>query len=53
MLSTFLISPPKTPYPIPSPLAHQLDYSQFSVLAFLYTGTSRLHKTKGLLPIDV
>jgi hypothetical protein len=48
LLFPFLISPPKTTYPIPSPTAHQLIHSHFPVLAFPYTGTSSLPRTKGL-----
>ena len=52
MLSPFLVSPLKTPYPIlfvtdsvrvfPPP-----THSCFPVLAFLYTRTLRPHRTKG------
>jgi hypothetical protein len=37
MLSHLLVSPPKTPYPLPSPLAHQPTHSCFLALAFPYT----------------
>jgi hypothetical protein len=46
MLSPFLVSPPKTPYLLPLPPAHQPTY--FLALAFPYTGASSLHRTKGL-----
>ena len=48
MLSPFLVSPPKIPYPIPSSPAHQPTYSCFPVLAFTYTGALSLPRTKGL-----
>ena len=48
MLSPFLISPLKTPYPIPLPLSRTYPLSLFPVLAFPYTGSSILHRTKGL-----
>ena len=37
-LSPFLVSPPKTPYPLPPPPAHQPTHSHFLALAFPYTG---------------
>ena len=53
MLSPFVVSIPKTPYPIlpypcfcegvPPPI-----HSHFPILAFPYTGASSLHRTKGL-----
>jgi hypothetical protein len=48
MLSPFLISPPKTPYPVPPPPAHQPIHSCFLPLAFPYTVALSLHRTKGL-----
>jgi hypothetical protein len=48
MLSLFLVSPPKTPYPISLPPAHQPTHSYFPVLAFSYTGALSLYRTKGL-----
>jgi hypothetical protein len=50
ILSPFLISPPKPPYPIPPLPAHQPTHSCFPILAFPYTGTLSLHKIKGLSP---
>jgi hypothetical protein len=47
MLSPFLVSPLKTPYPLPPPLAHQPTHSCSLVLAFPYTGESSLLRTKG------
>ena len=52
MLFPFSISPPQPPYVI-SPvsmrmLAHPPTKSHLTVLAFPFTGTSSLHKTKGL-----
>jgi hypothetical protein len=38
MLSPFLVSPLKTPYPFPPPTAHQLTYSCFLTLTFSYPG---------------
>jgi hypothetical protein len=46
MLSPFLVSPPKTSYPLPLAPAHKPTHSCFLVLAFPYTGTSSLHRTK-------
>ena len=48
MLSSFLVSPLKTPYSLPHPPAHQPTYSCFLALAFPYTGAWSLHRTKGL-----
>jgi hypothetical protein len=48
MLSLFLVSPLKTPYIIPSPLAHQTNHSCLPVLAFPYTEASSLLRTKCL-----
>ena len=51
MLSPFLVSPQKIPYPIPPPpasmrgLPNPLIYSHFLVLAFPYTGASVFHRT--------
>ena len=47
MLSPFLFSPLKAPYPVPSTPAHQPIHSCFPVLAFPYTEASSLHRTKG------
>ena len=38
MLSPFLVSPLKIPYPLPLPPAPQPIYSHFLAQAFLYTG---------------
>jgi hypothetical protein len=47
MLSPFLVTPQKTPYPLfPSP-AHQPTHSCFLALEFPYTGASSLYRTKG------
>jgi hypothetical protein len=43
MLFPFLISLPKTPYPIPLPPAHQPTHFHFLVLAFPYTGAALFH----------
>ena len=48
MLSLFPVSIQKAPYPLSSPPAHQPTHSHFLVLAFPYTGTLNLHRTKGL-----
>ena len=48
MLSPFLVSPPKIPYPLPPPPAPQPTHSCFLALAFPYTGAYNLCKTKGL-----
>ena len=48
MLTRFLISPANTPYPLPTPPAHQPTHSCFLDLAFPYTGAQNLHWTKGL-----
>ena len=54
MLSPFLVPPPETPYPVPSPPAsmrvfpHPPTHSHLPALAFPYTGTLSLHRTKGL-----
>jgi hypothetical protein len=53
MLSPFLISHPKAPYPIPPPPNHQPTHSCFPVLAFPYTGASSLHRIKAPPPTDV
>ena len=34
ILSPFLVSPPKTPYPLPTTTAHQPTHSHFLALAF-------------------
>jgi hypothetical protein len=44
----FLVSPPKTPYHIHPPLAHQPTHSHFPILAFPYTGASTLYRIKSL-----
>ena len=55
MLSPFLVSPLQPPYPTPPypasmrVLPHPLPDSCLTALAFLYTGASSLHRTKGLL----
>ena len=49
MLSPFLVSLLKTPYPILCPPAYQCIHSFFPVLEFLYTGTLNLLRTKGQL----
>ena len=59
MLSSFLVSPLQTPYPIPSPPLllwgwvplHPFIHHLFTLttVAFTYTGTSSLRRTKGLL----
>jgi hypothetical protein len=46
MLSPFLLSPQKTPDPIPSLPAHQCTC--FPDLSFPYTRAQSLHRTKGL-----
>ena len=58
MLTPFPVSPLQTLYPIlPYPasmrvLPHPLPtHSRITALAFLYTGASSLHKTKGFPPI--
>ena len=48
MLSHFLVSPPKNPYLIPPPTAHEPTDSLSAVLAFSNTGVLSLHRTKGL-----
>ena len=48
MLSPFLVSPLKTPYPITSSPAHKLTHSPFPVLAFPFTGAFSFLRTKGL-----
>ena len=54
MLSPFFVSPLQTPYPIsPYPasmrvLPHPPIHSYLTALAFLFTGASSLHRTKGL-----
>jgi hypothetical protein len=48
MLSPFLVSTLQTPFPIPPSTAHQLIHSCFLALAFPYTGSESLHRTKGL-----
>lgn len=54
MLSTFPVSPPQTPSPLPSPhasmrvLPHPPTHSHLRALAFPYAGSSSLHRTKGL-----
>jgi hypothetical protein len=48
MLSPFLISPLKTPYPISPPPVQQPIHSCFPVLAFPYNGALSLHRTKDL-----
>jgi hypothetical protein len=48
MLSPFLVSPLKTPYPVTSAPAHQPTHSHFLALAFPYTGAYHLHRTMGL-----
>ena len=54
MLSSFPVSPPETPYPIPLPPASKRllpqppTHSCLPTLAFPYTGASSLHGTKGL-----
>ena len=47
MLSPFLVSPPKTSYPLSPPPAHQPTHFCFPVLAFSYTGASSLLRIKG------
>ena len=53
MLSPFLVSPPKIPYPTLPPPAHQYTYSCSLVLEFHYTGALSLLRTKASPPIDV
>ena len=54
MLSLFPVSPLQIPYSIPPypasmrVLSHPLTHSCPTALAFLYTGASSLHRTKGL-----
>ena len=54
MLSPFLLSPLQIPYPIPPYPAsmkvfpHLPTHFGLTTLAFLYTGASSLHRTKGL-----
>ena len=48
MLSPFLVSSPEISLALPPTFPHQHCYPHFLVLAFLYHGTSRLHRTKGL-----
>ena len=52
MLSPFPVSPLQTPIPFPSPCfyegAHPLTHFHLTALAFPYTGTSSLQRTKGL-----
>ena len=48
MLSLFLISPPKTPYLIPSTPTHQPIHSQCPLLAFPYSGALNIHRTNNL-----
>ena len=54
MLYHFPVSPPETPYTIHPPptsmrlLPHPPTHTCLPALTFLYTGTSSLHKTKGL-----
>ena len=54
MLSPFLVSPLQTPNSIPPypasmrVLPHPPTHSCLTALAFLYTGASSLHRTKGL-----
>ena len=52
MLLLLPVSPPKTPYLIPSPPAHQPTHSWFPVLAFPYTGALSLQQDQGpFLPL--
>ena len=47
MLSPFLVSPPKIPYPLhPFPFP-QRTHSHFPAQAFPYTGEYSLHRPKG------
>ena len=54
MLPPFPVSPLQIPYPIPPypasmrVLLHLPTHSCLTTLAFLYTGASSLHSTKGL-----
>jgi hypothetical protein len=48
MLSPFLVSPPKTPYPFSPPPTYQPTHSCFPVLAFPYTGVSIFLRTRSL-----
>ena len=48
MLSSFLVSPPKILYPLPTPPAHQPTYTCFLALASHYTGAQSLCRTKVL-----
>ena len=48
MLSPFLVSPQKTPYPFPLPPAYQPTHFCIPVLAFPYIGASNLLRIKGL-----
>ena len=54
MLSLFPISSPETPYPITPPpasmgvLPNPPNHYCLPTMAFLYTGASSLHRTKGL-----
>ena len=47
MVSHFLVSPLKTPYPLPSPLLTN-THSCFLFLAFPSTGAQSLPRNKGL-----
>ena len=51
MLTPFLVSPLKMPYPLPLPSAPQPTHSLFLALAFPFTGAQNLHRTKDLLPV--
>ena len=48
VLSPFLVSPLKIPYPVPPPPVLQPTHSCFLAQAFPYTGAQNLHRTKGL-----
>ena len=50
MLSLFLVSSPKVTYTLPNPAPQPTHFHNLA-LAFPYTGTYNLHKTKPLFPM--
>ena len=52
MLSSFLVSPPKAPYPFSPPLAHQPTHSCFLTLAFPTLGHRAFSGPRASPPID-